>query len=196
MNFAALSLEPLSFIFVLKSAVFLLLLLTASVQDIRTRTVSDSVWIIGLILILPLVAIEIVICGIPRLLILFISAVFFFLFSLVCFSLRLFGGADCKAFLILSVLFPIEGGDILNSLSFLVLFNSLLLSIVFAIFYIFKEFNFFKCPSLASKKLTSKEFPVKDILKLQTPFFPAMAGGFILSLCGVHLFFFLFFRLP
>ncbi|MDR0768111.1 MAG: A24 family peptidase [Methanosarcinales archaeon] len=188
MNLAEIFPEFLSFIFLFKSAVFLFLLLIASVQDVRTQTVSDRVWIVGFFFILPMIIVEIFIIGFSRLLDIFISMGFFFLFSLVCFSLRFFGGADCKAFLFLSILFPFESSGFLNSLSFSVLFNSLFLSLIFSIFYILKESKIFKQPV----SISAEKFSAVHALKLRLPFLPAITGGFILSLCDVNLFLSLF----
>lgn len=140
--------DALPFIFLLKSVSLILLLCAASVSDIQIRSVPNDLWIIGILLLSPMIIAEIFVMGFFRLFDIFLSAVLFFLFAAVCFSLHLFGGADGKAFLLISIVFPFNKSDLSNlfglfsSVPFAALFNSLLLSLIFL--FSFFAFCFFK----------------------------------------------------
>lgn len=196
--------DVLSILFVLKSAYILVFLLFASFCDIRTQTVPNRLWTTAFWSIFPFIIAEIFILGLPHLFDILISGTVFFLFSSACFFLRIFGGADCKAFLLISLVFPIKASDFFNifnsfdlfsSFPFAVLFNSLLLSLIFSIFFIF--FRFFKdfqkpvfpqFPEYSDISESAGKISVKQILMLRTPFLPSLTWGFVFAVSRINLF--------
>ncbi|WNY24321.1 hypothetical protein MmiHf6_16520 [Methanimicrococcus hongohii] len=181
--------ELLSIIFILKSFALLLFLLIASIHDVLVKRVPDGIWFIGFASILPTIIFEIFLIGFSQLLDILISFGFFFLFSLVCFSLRFFGGADCKAFLFLSILFPFQFTSLFSfqsvqlfpfsfqsgqtfpiqfhfdyfffSLPFSVLSNSLLLSLIFSAFYILIGFKLLSHPIFFKRPVSFSSNKIK-----------------------------------
>ncbi|MDR2944401.1 MAG: hypothetical protein LBU81_04880 [Methanosarcinales archaeon] len=186
---------------VLKSVLLFILLCAAAVLDFRSLSVSDHLWVAGLFILFPLLAAEIFIVGASRFFEIFISVGLFFLLFAVCFFLRFFGGADGKAFLLISIAFPAKIPDFFNffdlfsSVPAAALFNALVLSLIFMISFFavcfFKEGHCFDRQNVFSKA------PVfgRQISVFPFPFLPSIAGGFILAICGVNLFCFLFYFL-
>ena len=76
-------------------------------SDIRTRRVTNSTWLLMLAGGVFFVLFDISVYGIPYLLRLFISAGFIFLFVYILFQLGMFGGADAKSLIVLSIIFPV-----------------------------------------------------------------------------------------
>ncbi len=190
--------DALPFIFFLKSVVLLFFLCAACVSDLRTRSVPDSLWLAAFLTLFPMIVAEIFIIGFSRLFDISVSAVFVFLFSAACFSLHIFGGADCKVFLLISIAFPFGQSDLFSlsdlfsSVPFTVLFNSLLLSLIFL--FSFFVIRFFK--RIHSERLTDSSaglVSAGQMLTFSFPFLPSITGGLILAFCGINLFWILFF---
>ncbi|MFW9830318.1 MAG: prepilin peptidase [Candidatus Thorarchaeota archaeon] len=79
------------------------LLLYAAIRDFQVREVENRVWIIGL-LTLPIVILRVLLFGFLLPYILQIG--FIFLFVIIGFRIGLWGGADGKALLLISVVYP------------------------------------------------------------------------------------------
>jgi len=98
--------DILSVVYAGKILLFLPFLVIACRQDIQTRTVSDSVWIVAAAAILPAIIIETSVLGLYSLFNNIAAGILMFLLTFVCFYFKVFGGADCKAFLLIAFFFP------------------------------------------------------------------------------------------
>ena len=98
--------DILSVIFTGKILLFLPFLVVACRQDLRTRTVFDSVWILAAAALLPAIIIETAVLGVHNLFNNIAAGILMFLLTFVCFYFKVFGGADCKAFLLIAFFFP------------------------------------------------------------------------------------------
>ena len=194
------------FLHLFKSSLFLFVLILASISDFRNRTVSDSLWIVLILFLFPIAFFEIFLFGFPYFFDIFLSSTIIFVFAAVCFYFKIFGGADCKAFLLMAAFFPIRFSAlypffdfhnlsdflfsifslILSSFIVSVLMNALLLSLIFLIIYsgifIFHT-HFF---SLSFLNNYQKQFQVsrlaKPSLKSEFPFFIPLVSGFLAAL--------------
>lgn len=79
-------------------------------SDIKTRRVSNKVWLVMLAGGIVFVLNDISAYGASHLLRLLISAVFIYAFMYIIFQLGVVGGADAKLFIVLSIIFPIYPG--------------------------------------------------------------------------------------
>ncbi|MFB6469810.1 MAG: A24 family peptidase [Vulcanisaeta sp. AZ3] len=120
---------------------YVLVLITqaaASIQDVRTREISDWTWIIGSIICIPL---GIYLAFIfDEVFIYIISVVFGIIVGLLAYWLRAMGGADSKSIMFISasippITLPSVALSIVNITSISVLINSLILSIIIYIPY-------------------------------------------------------------
>src|SRR3970040_389536 len=75
-------------------------------SDIKTRRVSNKVWFVMLAGGILLVLYDISIYGAAYLPRLFISAGFIFVFVYILFQVGVFGGADAKSLIVLSIILP------------------------------------------------------------------------------------------
>lgn len=141
----------LSFISAAKIIFVLFILAVASAQDIRSRTVSDKIWIAGIFLLFPMTIFETVLIGFSYPLQIIVSSSLFLFLSSFFFYFKIFGGADCKAFLFLSVVFSIPFFEythplqILFSIPISVFMNSLFFSLLFPAAYLFLNAVDFIC---------------------------------------------------
>ncbi len=76
-------------------------------SDIKTRRVSNNVWLVMLTGTIFFVVYDISTYGVVYLPRLFISAAFIFAFVYILFQLGIFGGADAKSLIVLSIILPI-----------------------------------------------------------------------------------------
>jgi Type IV leader peptidase family. len=175
-------LDSLSAIRFLKIALFLLFFAEAARQDFLTKTVSDSVWEILFLLLFPTVIFETFLFGFHYFFDILASVLIVFLFSFIHFYLGIFGGADCKAFLLIAVFFPIRFSSsadpfflssffsVFSSFAFSVLVNSLFFAAVFSLSFFLSLF--FSVPH-------SDRFSLKHLLLLKIPFFIPLFFGFL-----------------
>ncbi len=75
-------------------------------SDIKTRRVSNNVWLVMLTGAIFFILYDISTYGIAYLSRLFISAGFIFVFVYILFQLGIFGGADAKSLIVLSIILP------------------------------------------------------------------------------------------
>ena len=86
----------------------------ASWQDLKKREIEDRIWIILTIIGIPLLISEIIIRGLgPWLTLIMISITFSFGMGLILYKLDLFGGADAKALMTLSIMMPLIPEEIM-----------------------------------------------------------------------------------
>ena len=194
------------FLHLFKSSLFLFVLILASISDFRTRTVSDSFWIVFIFFLFPITFFEIFLFGFPYFFDIFLSSTITFVFAAICFYFQIFGGADCKAFLLMAAAFPICFSTlylffdfhnlsdflfsifslILSSFIVSVLMNALLLSLIFLTIYfcifIFHT-HFFSLSFLNNyQKQFQASLLVKPSLNSEFPFFIPLLGGFLAAL--------------
>lgn len=81
-------------------------LLYSCYSDIKTRRVSNNVWLVMLIGTIFFVLYDISTYGVAYLPRLFISAGFIFVFVYILFQVGVFGGADAKSLIVLSIILP------------------------------------------------------------------------------------------
>ncbi len=104
-------------------------------SDIKTRTVSNRVWKFMLAGAIPFLVYDIWASGIPYLWHIIVSTGIIFLITYILFFTGAFGGADAKALIILSLLFPVYPAftlhkPLLGLFSFSLLSNAVLLAAV------------------------------------------------------------------
>ena len=127
----------------LKLFVCIAFLLYSCYSDLRTRTVRNELWGVVIVAALPLVIADIVLYGKAYLLHTLVSVTSVYLFVYILFRLNAFGGADAKALIALSFIFPyfpdiaisghelpLSGTPPLNIFAFSTLVNAVLLTIV------------------------------------------------------------------
>ena len=171
--------DPSSAIRFFKIALFLLFLAEAGRQDFLTKTVSDSVWEILFLLLFPTAIFETLLFVFPYLFDLFASVLIVFLFSLIHFYLGIFGGADCKAFLLIAFFFPIRFSSAADSF-FLPFFFSVFSSFTFSVFLNSLFFAaVFSLSLLLLAVSDSGRFSLKHLLLLKIPFFLPLFFGFL-----------------
>ncbi|WNY27558.1 A24 family peptidase [Methanolapillus ohkumae] len=123
--------------FFIKTVLCFLFLTAAGYQDIRTRTVPDSLWGKLLLLTFPILILETmkigaeigIGSGFQYIFQIFFSGLLMFVASTGLFYMKIFGGADAKALICLSLIFPVSFADIfsaLNSIALATLLNSVL----------------------------------------------------------------------
>jgi len=98
--------SALFFISAGKTLLFLPFLAAACRQDLQSRTVSDSVWVLSAAVLLPVIIAEVSVLGVYSLFNNIAASGLMFLLTFVCFYFKVFGGADCKAFLLIAFFFP------------------------------------------------------------------------------------------
>jgi len=81
-------------------------LIYASWTDIKSRSVTNWLWLLMIVVGIPLATYDILIYRIPFLIPLTFSLLFTFALSYLCFRLNLFGGADAKSLICISLLIP------------------------------------------------------------------------------------------
>ncbi len=79
-------------------------------SDIKTRRVSNNVWLVMLTGAFFFVLYDISTYGVAYLPRLFVSAGFIFVFVYILFQFGIFGGADAKSLIVLSIIFPAYPG--------------------------------------------------------------------------------------
>ncbi len=104
-------------------------------SDMKTRTVSNKVWKFMLAGAIPFLVYDIQASGIPYLWQILISTSIMFFIAYVLFFTGAFGGADAKALIVLSILFPVYPAFILHKpllglFSFSLLSNAVILAII------------------------------------------------------------------
>ena len=72
----------------------------------KSRTVSDIVWVLAAAVLLPVIIIEASVLGWGNLFNNIVAGILMFLVTCICFYFKLFGGADCKAFTLIALFFP------------------------------------------------------------------------------------------
>jgi len=91
---------------IVKVLVTLLIFVRASVEDLKTREIDDKLWLIMIALAILLNVIQFLQKPF-NLIFAVVQFVFIFILANVMFYLLNFGGADCKALICLSVMFPV-----------------------------------------------------------------------------------------
>ena len=81
-------------------------LLYSCYSDIKTRRVTNNLWLIMLVSGAVFMLFDILTHGISYILYVFISAGFMFVIVYILFQLGIFGGADAKSLIVLSMIFP------------------------------------------------------------------------------------------
>jgi len=210
--------DILSVIFTGKILLFLPFLVVACRQDLRTRTVFDSVWILAAAALLPAIIIETAVLGVHNLFNNIAAGILMFLLTFVCFYFKVFGGADCKAFLLIAFFFPPDllsfiypTSGFLFSVSFVysflfslissvpvsVFMNSLVAASVLSLFWELLDFKTGrKIGNKIGNKISSEpnDFSFSKWLRLEVPFMLPLLIGFIATiLFGNSVFKILFF---
>jgi len=108
--------DILSVIYIGKILLFLPFAALACLHDLRSRTVPNSVWVIAAAAMFPMIVIEAAVFGIHVLFNNAAAGFLMFLWMFVCFRFKIFGGADCKAFILIAFFFP---PDLLSFVSFI-----------------------------------------------------------------------------
>jgi len=85
-------------------------LIYASWQDIKSRSVTNLLWVLMIAVGIPFATYNILIYRMPFLIPLIFSLLFTFTLSYLCFRLNLFGGADAKSLICISLLIPVHPG--------------------------------------------------------------------------------------
>jgi len=201
--------DILSVIFAGKVLLFLPFLMVACRQDLRTRTVSDSVWILAAATLLPAIIIETSVSGAYSLFNNIAAGILMFLLTFICFYFKIFGGADCKVFLfiafffppdLLSFVHPVSGFSfsvsfaysfflsLSSSVPVSVFMNSLVAASVLSVFWVLLDFK------TGDKSGKTGGFSFAKWLRLEMPFMLPLLIGFITAiLFGNSVFKILFF---
>lgn len=90
---------------IVKVVATLLILLKASIEDLRSREIDDRLWIVMVLIAIPLNVLEYLVKHFD-VIFAFVQFVIMFAFANVMYYLLRFGGADCKALISLSIMFP------------------------------------------------------------------------------------------
>ena len=93
-------------------------LIYASLMDIKKRSVTNWLWVFMIAVGIPFAAYDIFIHGTSALTQLIFSVLSTFALAYLCFRLRLFGGADAKSLVCISLLIPVHPGFNLFSFHF------------------------------------------------------------------------------
>ncbi|WNY25446.1 A24 family peptidase C-terminal domain-containing protein [Methanolapillus millepedarum] len=152
------SLPDLNQPFEIKIILCFLFLTAASFQDLKTRAVSDSVWVKLLLCNLPILMFETKTVGLSYAAAIFISGLLMAIISASFFYLKIWGGADAKALICLSVLFPAQpDGLFLDSIPIATLSNSTVFVLTLPVFLFLKNILDFK---KRHEKIKPKELPL------------------------------------
>lgn len=167
----------LFFLFRIKQLLFLTFLFAASLYDLKTKRIPNRLWVCLSFFLFPLLLFEFFLIESSRsfyLFQLFLSTGAFFIFSTMVFSMKLFGGADCKAFLLIAIGF--SGLDSV-AIPIRILIYSLAVSVFFISLLFFKNgLLFFK----SKKKEMRIQTFINQFLTRKIPFLPSIAVGFSL----------------
>ena len=85
-----------------------LILIYACYSDIKKRSVTNRLWLLMIAVGIPIAVYTVLIQGMPFLIRFTYSVLFTFVLAYLFFRLRLFGGADAKCLIALSVLIPVN----------------------------------------------------------------------------------------
>lgn len=91
---------------ILKILFIIPFLVYSCISDIKTRRVSNNVWLVMLAGIFFFVMIDYLSGGIEYLKILMVSVIFIFVFVYILFQIGTFGGADAKSLIMISIILP------------------------------------------------------------------------------------------
>jgi len=167
----------LFFLFRLKQLLFLIFLFAASLYDLKTKRIPNRLWVSLSFFLFPLLLFEFILIERFRLFYLFqffLSVGAFFIFSIIVFSMKFFGGADCKAFLLIAI-----GFSGLNSIAIpiQILIYSLAISVLFiSVLFLKNGFLFFKSEKTGMRFQTF----IIQFLSRKIPFLPSITIGFCL----------------
>jgi len=130
-----------------------LILIYACYSDLKTRSVTNKLWLLMIAVGMPIAIYNIFIQGIPFLIRFVFSLFFTFLLSYLFFRMRLFGGADAKSLICIAVLIPtnpLNPTSIFDPFPFAIttLFNAAIVSLIAP-----TSMFFYNLLSLRSKRL-------------------------------------------
>lgn len=92
---------------ILKVLFIIPFLIYSCYSDIKTRRVSNNVWLVMLAGIIFFVMIDYLSGGLNYLKILMFSVIFIFIFVYILFQIGTFGGADAKSLIMMSIILPV-----------------------------------------------------------------------------------------
>lgn len=92
---------------ILKILFIIPFLIYSCYSDIRTRRVSNNLWVVMLTGIIFFVMIDFLSGGLHYLKILMFSVIFIFIFVYILFQIGTFGGADAKSLIMMSIILPV-----------------------------------------------------------------------------------------
>lgn len=92
---------------ILKVLFIIPFLIYSCYSDIKTRRVSNNVWLVMLAGIIFFVMIDFLSGGLNYLKILLFSVIFIFIFVYILFQIGTFGGADAKSLIMMSIILPV-----------------------------------------------------------------------------------------
>ena len=92
---------------ILKVLFIIPFLIYSCYSDIKTRRVSNNVWLVMLAGIIFFVMIDFLSGGLNYLRILMFSVIFIFIFVYILFQIGTFGGADAKSLIMMSIILPV-----------------------------------------------------------------------------------------
>lgn len=165
-----------------KQFLFLFSLFIASLHDLKTKRVPNRLWLFLLFFLFPILFLEFVFIGYVFLFQILISFVIFFILLFFAFSMKFFGGADCKAFLFIAIGFSSSN---LILIPIRVLIYSLMISVFFIFLLFFKNgIVFFKS---RKKEIRFQTF-LSQFLIQKIPFLPSITIGFCLFSFDFHFF--------
>jgi archaeal preflagellin peptidase FlaK len=104
------------------------ILIYACYSDIKKRSVTNKLWLLMIAAGIPIVTYNMFISGIPFLIRFIFSLSFTFVLSYLFFRFNIFGGADAKCLIAISVLIPVHPSFTLLSYHFPINFNSSLMT--------------------------------------------------------------------
>ena len=111
------------------SAIFCaIILIYACYSDLKTRSVTNKLWLLMIAVGIPIAVYNIFIYGIPYLICFITSVSFTFVLSYLFFRFYIFGGADAKSLICISVLIPVHPCFTFLTHHFPISFNSSLVS--------------------------------------------------------------------
>ncbi|RZN56152.1 MAG: hypothetical protein DSO09_02470 [Candidatus Methanomethylicota archaeon] len=126
-------------IILIKTLIIIIGLFIASLQDIKSREISDKIWIVLIPIGIFLTIIEIIIKGNYPCILAIFSIIFSIVLALTLYYLHLYGGADAKALITIALFFPIPPYGIERTLiifPIIVFGNSLIATMIFLLLYI------------------------------------------------------------
>jgi len=107
------------------------ILIYACYSDVKKRSVTNKLWGLMIAAGIPVVTYNMFISGMPFFIRFIYSLSFTFVLSYLFFRLNIFGGADAKCLIAISVLIPVHPGFTLLSYHFPINFNSSLMTAPF-----------------------------------------------------------------